>query len=223
MKSVQTNYLTPEQREVAYEAGMAALNHTGEVVVGLKSNGVKVADASALAKLYTDSTNVSPADYTTGVSAAYRMGQYSLPMTDKASDPAAKKLTDAQFAAAYKAGSKQGGVDVAAAIKRSQAAVAKIGQIGHVHYGAGVQTLESPQLKDTQRAGLYAAQMLMGTAALALETGDNFGAMKDAVCSPAGSTIQGVRALEAGGFRSAAFEAVIRAYERTLELGGHKK
>ncbi len=73
------------------------------------------------------------------------------------------------------------------------------------------------------KANLYAAQMLMGTAALALETKDNFGAMKDAVCSPAGSTIQGVRALEAGGFRSAAFEAVIKAYERTLELGGHKK
>lgn len=73
------------------------------------------------------------------------------------------------------------------------------------------------------KANLYAAQMLMGTAALALETKENFGAMKDAVCSPAGSTIQGVRALEAGGFRSAAFEAVIAAYERTLELGGHKK
>jgi len=73
------------------------------------------------------------------------------------------------------------------------------------------------------KANLYAAQMLMGTAALALETKENFGAMKDAVCSPAGSTIQGVRALEAGGFRSAAFEAVIKAYERTLELGGHKK
>ena len=73
------------------------------------------------------------------------------------------------------------------------------------------------------KANLYAAQMLLGTAALALETKENFGAMKDAVCSPAGSTIQGVRALEAGGFRSAAFEAVIQAYERTLELGGHKK
>ena len=69
------------------------------------------------------------------------------------------------------------------------------------------------------KAQLYAAQMLMGTAALALESGQHPGAMKDAVCSPAGSTIQGVRALEVGGFRSAAFEAVIAAYEKTLELG----
>ena len=61
--------------------------------------------------------------------------------------------------------------------------------------------------------------LLMGTAALALETGLHPGALKDQVCSPAGSTIQGVRALEAGGFRSAAFEAVVAAYEKTLEMG----
>jgi len=69
---------------------------------------------------------------------------------------------------------------------------------------------------DAQR---FAAQMLLGTAALALETGAHPGAMKDAVCSPGGSTIQGVRALEARGFRSAAMEAVIAAYDKTLELG----
>ena len=69
------------------------------------------------------------------------------------------------------------------------------------------------------KAQAYAAQMLMGTAALALETGLHPGALKDQVCSPAGSTIQGVRALEAGGFRSAAFEAVVAAYEKTLEMG----
>jgi len=69
------------------------------------------------------------------------------------------------------------------------------------------------------KAQLYAAQMLLGTAALALESGQHPGALKDAVCSPGGSTIQGVRALEARGFRSAAFEAVVAAYDKTLELG----
>ena len=69
------------------------------------------------------------------------------------------------------------------------------------------------------KAQAYAAQMLLGTAELALRSGRHPGAMKDAVCSPGGSTIQGVRALENGGFRAAAFEAVIRAYEKTLEMG----
>ena len=65
----------------------------------------------------------------------------------------------------------------------------------------------------------YAAQMLLGTAALALETGQHPGAMKDAVCSPGGSTIAGVRALEQGCFRAAAMNAVEAAYHRTWELG----
>ena len=69
------------------------------------------------------------------------------------------------------------------------------------------------------KATAYAAQTLLGTAALQLETGLHPGQMKDAVCSPGGSTIQGVRALEAGGFRSAAFEAVAAAYEKTREMG----
>ena len=68
------------------------------------------------------------------------------------------------------------------------------------------------------KATRYAQQMLLGTAALAKATGQHPGAIKDSICSPGGTTIAGVRALEAGGFRSAAMEAVIAAYERTLEL-----
>jgi len=65
----------------------------------------------------------------------------------------------------------------------------------------------------------YAAQMLEGTAKLMLESGQHPGAMKDAVCSPGGSTIAGVRALEEGAFRAAAINAVIAAHERNIELG----
>ena len=68
------------------------------------------------------------------------------------------------------------------------------------------------------KALLYAAQTVEGAAKTARETGEHPGRLKDVVCSPAGSTIQGVRALEKGGFRSAAMEAVIAAYERNLAL-----
>ena len=63
-----------------------------------------------------------------------------------------------------------------------------------------------------------AAQMLLGSAALVLESGKHPGELKDAVCSPGGSTIQGVRKLEEKGFRSAVTEAVIAAYEKNKAL-----
>lgn len=64
----------------------------------------------------------------------------------------------------------------------------------------------------------YAAQMVMGAAKLALESGKHPGELKDAVCSPGGTTIQGVRALEMAGFRGAVIDGVIAAYQKTLEL-----
>lgn len=53
-----------------------------------------------------------------------------------------------------------------------------------------------------------AAQMLAGTGMLQLETGAHPGAMKDAVCSPGGTTILGVAALERGGFRGTVIDAI---------------
>ena len=69
------------------------------------------------------------------------------------------------------------------------------------------------------KAMQYAAQAVMGSAALVLASDEHPGALKDAVCSPGGATIQGVRALEKGAFRSSVMEAVIAAYEKTLSLG----
>lgn len=63
-----------------------------------------------------------------------------------------------------------------------------------------------------------ASQMLLGSAKLQLETGKHPGELKDSVCSPAGSTIEGVLALESGAFRASVMNAVISAYKRTKEL-----
>ena len=68
------------------------------------------------------------------------------------------------------------------------------------------------------KAMTLAARTLEGASAYLMESGQHPGKLKDNVCSPGGTTIEGVRTLEAGGFRSAATEAVIAAYEKTLKL-----
>ena len=67
-------------------------------------------------------------------------------------------------------------------------------------------------------AQTFAAQMMLGSAKMVLESDKNPGALKDAVCSPGGTTIAGVYALEQGGFRGSVMSAVAAAYRRTLEL-----
>ncbi len=63
-----------------------------------------------------------------------------------------------------------------------------------------------------------AAQTALGAAQMVLATGRHPGDLKDAVCSPGGTTIAGVHALEDGAFRATAMGAVTAAYDRTLEL-----
>ena len=69
------------------------------------------------------------------------------------------------------------------------------------------------------KAQEYAAQMVLGSAKLVLESGKHPGELKDAVCSPGGSTIQGVRVLEEHGLRGAVMDAVIASYNKTKEMG----
>lgn len=68
-------------------------------------------------------------------------------------------------------------------------------------------------------ATLLAAQTLLGSAKLLLETGQHPGVLKDMVTSPGGTTIAGLHALEAGGLRSALMNAVEAATLRATELG----
>ena len=69
------------------------------------------------------------------------------------------------------------------------------------------------------QAYTYAAQTVKGSAALVLETKNHPAVLKDSVCSPAGTTIEGVSALESNGFRNAVIQAVTAAYEKSVNLG----
>ena len=69
------------------------------------------------------------------------------------------------------------------------------------------------------KAMIYAAATMEGAAKMFLASGEHPGALKDAVCSPGGSTIAGIRVLEDKAFRSAAMECVVAAYHKNKELG----
>lgn len=70
-----------------------------------------------------------------------------------------------------------------------------------------------------EQAMRYAAITMSGAAQMVLDTHKHPGALKDAVCSPGGSTIEGVRALEENGFRGAVIDAITAAFRKNQQLG----
>ncbi len=75
-------------------------------------------------------------------------------------------------------------------------------------------------LEGMKRADAYtfAAQTVMGSAKMVLETGAHPGELKDMVCSPSGTTIEGLAVLEREGFRSAVIEALRSCADKSKQI-----
>lgn len=68
------------------------------------------------------------------------------------------------------------------------------------------------------KAYKFAAQAVLGSAKMVLETGKHPGELKDMVCSPGGTTIEAVATLEEEGFRNAVIKCVKRCMEKSKEM-----
>lgn len=68
------------------------------------------------------------------------------------------------------------------------------------------------------QAYTFAAQAVLGSAKMVLETGMHPGELKDMVCSPGGTTIEAIRVLEEKGMRSAVLEAGKACIEKSKKL-----
>lgn len=69
-----------------------------------------------------------------------------------------------------------------------------------------------------KQAYTIAAQAVLGSAKMVLETGIHPGELKDNVCSPGGTTIEAVASLEKNGFRSTLIEAVVACAEKSRKM-----
>ncbi|MBX0355661.1 pyrroline-5-carboxylate reductase [Bacillus toyonensis] len=69
----------------------------------------------------------------------------------------------------------------------------------------------------------FAAQAVLGSAKMVLETGIHPGALKDMVCSPGGTTIEAVATLEEKGLRTAIISAMQRCTQKSIELSNQTK
>lgn len=72
------------------------------------------------------------------------------------------------------------------------------------------------------KAYVMAAQTISGAAAMVLETGNHPAALKDNVCSPGGTTIAAVKALEEYGFRNAIMKATDACFQKAEDLSNKK-
>nr|CAH7716320.1 unnamed protein product [Callosobruchus chinensis] len=68
----------------------------------------------------------------------------------------------------------------------------------------------------------FASQTVLGAAKMVKDTGKHPAELRDEVCSPGGTTITGIHAMERGGVRAALMDAIEAATKRSEELGAKK-
>ena len=87
-----------------------------------------------------------------------------------------------------------------------------VGQMYDVDAGAGWDR------RGRQKSYTFAAQAVLGSAKMVLETGKHPGELKDAVTSPGGTTIAGLAALEEMGFRGTVMEGIHAAIMKAIDM-----
>ena len=130
------------------------------------------------------------------------------------------KVSDNQKAAFEKAFSKTG--EIAELSENLIDAACAVSGCGPAFVYMFIEALADGGVKCGLKRDLalkLAAQTVKGSADMVSATGKHPGKLKDDVCSPGGSTIEGVLALEDGAFRGTVSDAVCAAFERTKELG----
>ncbi|MCK6139413.1 pyrroline-5-carboxylate reductase [Slackia exigua] len=138
-------------------------------------------------------------------------------------------MTSVSFADAVSAADRRTAESIAAAFGRFEvipeslmdAATALAGSSPAFVFMMIEAMADAAVLEGMPRAQAYrfAAQAVAGSARMALEDGAHPAALKDAVCSPAGTTIEGVRVLEELGFRSSVMEALHATCEKSRDFG----
>ena len=129
-------------------------------------------------------------------------------------------LTDEEFAFVEKMFASLGLVEQAA--QKQMDAVTAVSGSGPAYAFMFIEALaDAGVLCGLPRAQAVklAAQTLLGSAKMVLETGGHPGALKDAVCSPGGTTIEAVKILEESGFRGAIIKAAEQCAKKSQMLG----
>ena len=117
------------------------------------------------------------------------------------------------------------GISIWVAQEENLHAITGLSGSGPAYVAMFIEALEDGGVRvglDRMQARQLAVQTVLGAAQQIKETGMTPAALKDAVTSPAGTTIEGVRALEAGGLRSSVMQAVADATSRSQALGKSK-